>query len=105
MNKSNVSNILKLKENYSTLSLQKIKTIHKMITNTDKVKLYIRITTKGSFRKQIIISMSKTNTDNIMVFLANHINRALKNIKSKVIVVMIDTSRIQHRLGLRVMMT
>ena len=76
-----------------------------MITNTDKVKLYIRITTKGSFRKQIIISMSKTNTDNIMVFLANHINRALKNIKSKVIVVMIDTSRIQHRLGLRVMMT
>jgi len=97
INRSNVSNTLKLKENYSTLSLGKIKVIYKIITNIDKVKPCIRITTKDSFRKQIIIPMSKTNTDNIIVFLANHvtnINRALKNIKSKVIVVTIDTSRI-----------
>ena len=86
----NVSSILKLKENYPTLLLGKIKVIHKMITNMDKVKPYIRMTTKSLSRKQIIVLISKTNTDNIMVCSADHvtnINRVLKNIKSKVIFV------------------
>ena len=85
----NVSSILKLKENYPTLLLGKIKVIHKMITNMDKVKPYIRMTTKSLSRKQIIVLISKINTKNIMVSSANHvtnINRVLKNIKSKVIV-------------------
>ena len=87
--RSNMSSIFKLKENYSILLLEKIKTIHKMITNMDKAKPCIRMTTKDPSRKQIIIPMSKTNTDNIIVSLADYIaniNRALKNIKSKVIV-------------------
>ena len=86
---SNMSSILKLKENYPSLPLGKIKAIHKMITNMDKVKPCIRMTTKGLSRKQIIVPISKTNTDNIMVSSANHItniNRALKNVKSKVMV-------------------
>ena len=85
----NVSSILKLKENYPTLLLGKIKVIHKMITNMDKVKPCIRMTTKSLSRKQIIVLISKINTDNIMVSSADHvtnINRVLKNIKSKVIV-------------------
>jgi len=96
---SNILNIFKLKENYPTLPLEKIKVIHKMITNMDKAKLHIRITTKGPSRKQIIIPMSKTNTNNIMVSSADHvtnINRILKNIKSKVMVDYIcpETTRI-----------
>ena len=86
---SNILNIFKLKKNYPTLPLEKIKIIHKMIINMDKAKLHIRMTTKGLSRKQIIIPMSKTNTHNIMVSSANHItniNRILKNIKSKVMV-------------------
>ena len=60
-----------------------------MITNMDKVKPCIRMTTKSLSRKQIIVLISKINTDNIMVSSADHvtnINRVLKNIKSKVIV-------------------
>jgi len=89
MTSSNILNIFKLKKNYPTLLLEKIKTIHKMIINIDKAKLHIRMTTKGPSRKQIIIPMSKINTYNIMVFSADHItniNRILKNIKSKVMV-------------------
>jgi len=47
------------------------------------------MTIKRLFCKQVIISISKTNVNNIMVLSANYItniNRALKNIKFKVIV-------------------
>jgi len=53
------------------------------------VKPCLNITTKGLSRKQVIILMSKVNVDNILA-LANeyvtNINRALKNVKSNVIV-------------------
>jgi len=85
----NVSDILKLKESFPSLLAKKIEEIHKIINNTDKVKSHLNMTMKDPSRKQIIIPMSKENVDNILVtankYIAN-INRALKNIKSNVIV-------------------
>jgi len=86
---SKVSNILKLKKNYPNLSAKKIENIHRIINNTDKTKSYIKIAIKGLLQKQIIISMSQANINKILapssVYVAN-INRALRNIKSNVIV-------------------
>ena len=86
---SKVSDILKLKKNYPNLPAKKIENIHKIINNTSKSKLQIKMTTKGLFHKQVIIPISKVNVDNIMASLSVHItniNRVLRNIKSKVIV-------------------
>ena len=86
---SKVSDILKLKDNYSNLLAEKIENIHKIINNIDKTKLQIKMTTKKPSYKQVIVLMSKTNIDNIITSLTGHItniNRTLKNIKSKVIV-------------------
>jgi len=47
------------------------------------------MTTKGPFRKQVIVLMSKFNINNILVLANKHvtnINRTLKNIKSNVTV-------------------
>jgi len=47
------------------------------------------MTTRGLSQKQVIISMSKTNVNKIIASSLDHvtnINRALKNIKSKVMV-------------------
>ena len=86
---SKVSDILKLKDNYSNLLAEKIENIHKIINNIDKTKLQIKMTTKKPSYKQVIVLMSKTNVDNFIASVTGHItniNRTLKNIKSKVIV-------------------
>ena len=78
---SNVSDILKLKKNFSNLLAKKIKKIHKIINNKDKVKPQLNMTMKCPFRKQVIIPMSKVNINNILVSANEHvanINRALK---------------------------
>ena len=86
---SNVSDILKLKEIFPSLLAKKIEGIHRIINNTDKVKSYLNMTMKDPSRKQVIIPMSKENVDNILAtankYIVN-INRALKNIKSNVMV-------------------
>ena len=66
---SNISDILKLKENYPSLLVKRIEDIYRIISNMDKNKPCIKMT--------------------IMASLANHvtnINRALKIIKSEVMV-------------------
>jgi len=86
---SNVSDILKLKENYPNLPVEKIENIHKVINDMDKTKPCIKMTTKELSQKQVIVSISKTNVNKIIVSLLDHvtnINRALKNIKSKVMI-------------------
>jgi len=86
---SKVSDILKLKDNYSNLLAEKIENIHKIINNIDKTKLQIKMITKKPSYKQVIVLMSKTNVDNIIASLTGHvtnINRTLKNIKSKIMV-------------------
>ena len=42
-----VTDILKLKEDYSNLSAKKIENIHRIINNASKSKPHIKMTTKG----------------------------------------------------------
>ena len=83
-----VSDMIKIKENYSSLPTKKIKNIHKIINNLDKLKSRINMTTKGLSRKQIIILMDNDNKTKFMAlsndYIAN-LNKALKNIKLDVI--------------------
>ena len=84
-----VTNILKLKENYLNLSVKKIKSIHRIINDINKTKLYIKITTKELLQKQVIVPRNRAYIDKIITSSSIHvtnINRALKNIKSNVIV-------------------
>ena len=96
---SNIIDILKLKENYPSLSAKKIEDIHRIINNMNKVKPWLNMMTKGLSRKQVIVLMNKNNINNIIEFANKHIaniNRALKNVKSKVMVnfICLDSSEI-----------
>jgi len=79
---------LKIKEIFLNLQTKKIENIQKIISSEGKTKSRLDIMTKGPSRKQIIISMNNDNkTDFIKessAYIIN-INRALKNIKSKVV--------------------
>jgi len=72
-----VSEILKLKDNFSNLPAKKIKNIQKIINDSGKTKSYIKI------------FIGKENSNKFMgsasIHIAN-INRALKNIKSSILV-------------------
>ena len=86
---SNVSDILKLKENFPSLLAKKIEGIHRIINNMDKVKPHLNITMKGPLRKQLIVPISKDYVNNIMVSAneyVTNINKALKNVKSNIMV-------------------
>ena len=86
---SNISDILKLKDNFSNLSAKKIKEIQRIINDKDKVRSQLNMTTKGLSKKQIIVPMSKVNINNILILVNEHaanINRALKNVKSNILV-------------------
>jgi len=85
---SKVANISKLKENYSNLLTKKIENIHRIINDTGKFKPHIKMTTKGSLQKQIIVSMGKNNIIKFIALSSIHIanlNRSLKNTKLNVI--------------------
>jgi len=86
---SNISDILKLKEKFPSLLAKKIEGIHRIINNINKVKPHLNMTMKGPLRKQVIILMSKDYVNNIMIsaneYITN-INRALKNVKSNIMV-------------------
>ena len=60
-----------------------------MIKDNSKSKPQINMTTKGMFRKQVIISMNNTNKNNFIKESSAHItnmNRALKNLKINVMI-------------------
>ena len=80
-----VDEILKLKENFSSLSTKKIKNIHKIISDSRKSKSKINMMTKSPSRKQIIIPIGNNNKTKFIASLSTHItniNNVLKNIKS-----------------------
>ena len=90
----NVEDILKIKDNFPNLLSEKIEDINRTINNIGKPKPYINITTKGLSHKQIIISIGTNNIKNITLSLGKYIvniNRALKSIKSEIIVNSIHT--------------
>jgi len=94
----NIDTILKIKENFLELSYKKIKQINKLIFNiSNKLKPRINMTTKGPSQRQIIIPMSSSNANMIIVDLGNHIanlNHFLKNTKSDL---SIDFIQVDHQ--------
>jgi len=60
-----------------------------VINNNSKTKPKLNMTTKGLFRKQVIISINGDNKTKFMKDNSNHVthlNRTLKNIKSDIMV-------------------
>ena len=89
--KSSVSilDMLKIKETFPSLNVQKIDQVNSIINGQNKSKPRIRMTTKGPLRKQVIIPMSRDNVSSFMKNSSLHvanINRNLQNAKSDVLV-------------------
>ena len=82
-----IGEILKLKENFLSLSTKKIENIHRIISDSGKSKSKINMTTKSPLRNQIIILMGNDNKTKFIassnVYITN-INSVLKNIKSNI---------------------
>ena len=86
--KSDIENIIRIKDAFLKLPSIKVNEIHKVINNsTHNCKPKINIITKSPSKKQIIISMSTNNSERIIIqansYISN-INRLLKDIKSEV---------------------
>jgi len=84
----NVNEILKIKENFSNISLKKIEEIYKTINNSSKPKPRINMTTKRFSRYQVIISIETNNISKFISLLGDHIsniNSTLKNIKLEIL--------------------
>ena len=81
--------ILKTKDTFPSFKADKIYNIQKIINSDGKPKPRINITTKSLLRKQVIIPMSNNNKTKFMedscTYISN-LNRALKNIKSNIMV-------------------
>ena len=86
---NNTKEVLKIKETFSNLQAKKNENIQKIINSESKSKPRLHMMIKGPLRKQVIVSI---NNDNKAIFINNssahitNINRALKNIKSEVMV-------------------
>ena len=81
--------IIKIKETFPFIGAKEINQINNIVKGPFKPKPHIQITTKGPFRKQVIIPMAKDNINrfikNSSIHVAN-LNRNLRNVKSKVLV-------------------
>ena len=85
----NTSEVLKIKETFPSLSAKKINQVNNIVNGQSKPKPYIKMTTIGPFRKQIIILMSGENVNTFMKNSSLHvanINRLLRNTKSDILV-------------------
>ena len=83
------SDVLKIKEIFPFLNVQKINQVNNIVNRQNKSKPWIRITTKGPLRKQVIIPMSRENISSFMKNSSLHIaniNENLWNAKSDVLV-------------------
>jgi len=83
--RNNIKEIFKIKNTFSKLFLNKVLEIHNTMNKlSQKSKAKLNITTKGSSRKQIIISIGINNTERVIVqsnIYITNINRLLKDIK------------------------
>jgi len=85
----NISEIIKIKENFPALNAKEIDQIHNIVNGNPKTKPHIQMMTKGPSRKQIIISMGSENITKLMKNSSLHvtnINWSLRNLKSDVLV-------------------
>jgi len=86
---SHTEEILKIKDTFPSLKVSKINNIQKIIKGSDKPKPHIKMTTKDPSRKQIIVLINSNNIKRFMNKSSNYIanlNRALKNMRTDVIV-------------------
>ena len=83
------SEVIKIKEAFPSIGTKKIDQINNIVKDTPKTKPYIQMTMKDSLRKHVIIPISSNNNASFMKNSSTHItniNRALRNIKSEVLV-------------------
>ena len=86
---TSTSDVIKIKETFSSISTKKINQINDIIKGSSKPKSWIQITTKSPSRKQVIIPMDNENNAKFIKNSAIHvtnINRNLRNAKSEVLV-------------------
>jgi len=73
----NVSNItretLKIKDAFPNLQNRKIEQVQKLISDNNKPKLYINMTTKSLSHKQIIVSINTDNARKYMKDASTHV--------------------------------
>jgi len=84
VSRTNIKNIIKIKDNFPKLSTKKIEEVHKVFNKFKKNKSRFNIITKELSRKQITVPMCSNNSEKFMVLFNKHvanINRAFKNIK------------------------
>ena len=74
---------------FPSLNVQKINQVNNIVNGQNKPKPRIKMTTKGLFRKQVIMPISSENVISFMksssLYIAN-INRLLRNTKSDILV-------------------
>ena len=83
------SEVIKIKEAFPSIGTKKIDQINNIVKDTPKTKPYIQMTMKDSLRKHVIIPISSNNNASFMKNSSTHItniNRALRNMKSEVLV-------------------
>ena len=84
-----MADVIKIKETFPSVGMKEIDQINNIIRRSFKSKPCIQMTTKGSFRKQVIIPMVKDNIDkfikNSLIHVTN-LNRNLRNAKLEVLV-------------------
>ena len=76
--KSNIEDIIYIKDAFLSLPLKKIIEINNIINISKLVKSHIKITTKEPLRKQIIIPMDQSN----MSVIVNNTNTFIRNINN-----------------------
>ena len=86
---ANMSDVLKIKEAFPSLNAKKVDQVNNIVNRQSKPKPRIKMTTKGSSRKHIIIPMSADDASSFMknssTNVAN-INRQLRNAKTDILV-------------------
>ena len=84
-----MSEVIKIKEAFPSIGAKKIDQINNIIKGTPKTKPHIQMTMKSPLRKHVIIPMGSDNNASFMKNSSTHvtnINRALRNVKSEVLV-------------------
>jgi len=84
---NNTTKVIKIKDTFPALNIQKIDQIYRIINGSSKPKPHIQMTTKGLLRKQVIVPMSNDNINKFMKDSSLHvtnINQSLRNAKSEV---------------------
>ena len=84
---ANIKKVIKIKKKFLNLPTKKIKEIQKIINRPKKEKLRFNMTTKRLSRRQILVSISLSNSAKIMTIFSKHvtnINKVFRIIKSDV---------------------